>query len=278
MLDALAALAQITLYIGILCASGAVFAHATLRAQGDCALVLNDLARTGAILTILATLGGVIVLVFRLSGQFDEPTIAAILMSSVGAAGGMRLIAALMLLATPSMSGDTFSHGMRLSYAALLAASFLFIGHAATAGFGAGLMASVHVSMAGWWIASLIVMERACRSQNSTDISVIVRRFSKIAVGAIALLVVAGIVLILALVAWPIEVTPYLATLGAKLAIALAVFALAAYNKFRLTPRLLQGDVVAVSALHRSIALELLLIGAVIVATTLMTTYNAPEG
>ena len=276
MLDALAAVAQLALYVGILCASGGVFARAALRAGGGAAQTLDIVARYGAVVTILATLGGVLVLIYRLGGTFDESTLSAVLMSSVGAAGGMRIVGALLLLATPAQAGDTFAQGMRLSYAALLAASFLFVGHASAAGFAAGLMAAVHVAIAGWWIASLLAMERVCRAGDGSAPVDIVLRFSKIAVGAIVVLIVAGIVLIATLVALPIALTPYLATLGVKLAIALLVFALAAYNKFRLTQGVLQGDVKAVRSLRVAIDIELVLLVGVLIATTLMTTYNAP--
>ena len=277
MLDAFAAIAQLALYVGTLCASGAVFAQASLQPRGDSALVLQRLVRWGAWLTIVATLGAILVLVFRLGGAFDEATISAVLMSSVGAAGGMRLAGAGLLLATPPASDDTFVAGMRLSYAALIAASYLFIGHAAAMGFGSGLMAGFHVSLAAWWLASLVAMESACRSQPAEAVAALVQRFSKFAVGAIVLLIVAGIVLIAALVEWPLTMlSPYLATLGAKLGFVALVLALATYNKFRLTPRLLAQEREAVSALRRSIDVELLVIAAVLIATTLMATYNAP--
>ena len=278
MLDALAAVAQFALYVGILCASGAVFARASLRAEAQAAQTLDAVARYGAIVTIVATFGGALVLVYRLGGAFDEPTLSAVLMSSVGAAGGMRIVGAFLLLATPAQSGDTFSGGMRSSYAALLAASFVFLGHASAAGFAAGLMAAVHVSLAGWWIASLIAMERVCRSNDAVAAAEIVRRFSRIAVAAIVLLIVAGIVMIATLVALPIaKITAYLATLGAKIGIAMLVFGLAAYNKFRLTPHVARGDATAIRSLRAAIDLELILIVAVLIATTLMTTYNAPD-
>jgi copper transport protein len=277
MLDAFAAIAQLVLYVGTLCASGAVFAQASLQARGDSALVLQRLARWGALLTIVATLGAILVLVFRLGGEFDEATISAVLMSSVGAAGGMRLAGAGLLLATPPASDDTFVAGMRLSYAALIAASYLFIGHGAAMGFGSGLMAGIHVSLAGWWLASLVAMEAACRSQPVATVAALVERFSKLAVGAIVLLIVVGIVLIASLVEWPLTaLSPYLATLGAKLAFVAFLLTFATYNKLRLTPRLLVQDRAAVNALRRSIDIELLLIAAVLIATTLMTTYNAP--
>jgi putative copper export protein len=278
MLDALAAIAQLATYAGILCAIGGVFAAATLRANGESARVLWTLARGGAVLTIAATLAAVIVLIYRLGGQFDDATISAVLMSSVGAAGGMRLAGAALLLMSAADTDDTFVRGMRLSYAAIIAASFVFAGHAAAAGFGAGVMACAHISIASWWIGSLVAMERACATQDIARVASLVQRFSAIAVGAIAALILAGIILIVVLVTLPVvEVTPYVVTLGLKIFLATLVFALAGYNKFRLTPRVLVADLTAVRALRTAIDVELVLIAAVLVATATLTTYNAPQ-
>jgi len=278
MLDALATLAQVALYAGVLCACGSVFAATSLRAEAAAANALSSLARGGAVLTIIATLGSAIVLIYRLGGNFDEATISAVLMSSVGAAGGMRLSGAALLLMTSADQDDSFVRGMRLSYAALIAASFVFSGHAAAAGVSAGLIASVHISVAGWWIASLVAMTRACAASDLSSASRIVQRFSALAVTAIAALVLAGIILILALIALPVlTVTPYLVTLAVKIGIALLIFALAAFNKFRLTPRVLAGEVSALRALRTAIHLELALLGLVLIATALLTTYSAPE-
>jgi putative copper export protein len=277
MLDALAAIAQLVLYAGILCAIGGVFAQSALRADGEAAQSLSLLARSGAMATIVATLGAGVVLMHRLGGQFNEDTVSAVLMSSVGAAAGMRLSGAVLLLTTSAASNDSFIRGMRLSYAALIAASFIFSGHAAAVGFAPGLMACIHVSIAGWWIGSLVAMQRSCATADVARVAAIVRRFSAFAVAAIGLLIVAGIVLILTLVVLPLTFTPYLTTLAIKIGIALLVFALASYNKFRLTPRLLSADYSAVRSLRTSINVELVLIGAVLVSTAALTTYFAPE-
>jgi putative copper export protein len=138
-------------------------------------------------------------------------------------------------------------------------------------------MACIHISIAGWWIGSLVAMERACALGDVGQVSSLVQRFSNVAVVAIVLLVVAGIVMILALISWPVAVTSYIVTLAVKIGLATGVFALASYNKFRLTPRLMAADAAAMQALRKSIDVELVLIGAVLVTTAILTTYNAPE-
>ncbi|HVF17277.1 MAG TPA: CopD family protein [Steroidobacteraceae bacterium] len=278
MLDLLAALAQFTLYGGVLSAVGGVLAAATLRAPAASRGALERLVRTGATFTIAATLAGALVLLYRLGGNFDEQTISAVLMSSVGAAGGLQIVGALLLLLTPASSDDTFVAGMRLSYAGLIAASFLFNGHSAAVGMPLGLVACAHISLGAWWLGSLIAMERACALSPVQETAAVVQRFSALAVGAIVALIVAGIIMVIALIARPISITPYLQVLLVKIGIAVAVFGLASYNKFRLTPRLLAHDPQAALALQRAIHIELFLIGAVLVTTAILTTYQSPEG
>jgi putative copper export protein len=276
MLDLLAALAQFALYAGVLCAVGGVLAEATLRPPPASELALAWLVRIGATLTIVATFAGALVLLFRLGSNFDEPTISAILMSSVGAAGGLRVTGAVLLLLSRAVAQDTFVRGMRLSYAGLIAASFLFSGHSAAEAMALGLIACAHISLAAWWVGALIAMERACTNAAVEDTAQLVRRFSRWAVIAISALVIAGIIIIVALIERPISFTPYLQVLAVKIAIAALVFALATYNKFRLTPRLLSHDAQAAHALRRAIQIELVLIGGVLATTAVLTTYQSP--
>ena len=65
--------------------------------------------------------------------------------------------------------------------------------------------------------------------------------------------------------------------LALKVAIAVTVLALAAYNKFRLTPGVLKGVETAGGALRKVIVGELLLIGGVLIATAVLTTYTSPH-
>ena len=278
MLDLLAALAQFALYAGVLCALGGVFAAATLRAPEPSERALDRLVRVGATLTIVATFTGALVLLYRLGGNFDEQTISAVLMSSVGAAGGLQVVGALLVLLTRASSEDTFVAGMRLSYAGLIAASFLFNGHSAAEGMPLGLIACVHITLAAWWVGALIAMERACANTSIEETAALVQRFSGRAVIAILSLIIAGIIMIVGLLERPIEITSYLKVLALKVTLAVAVFGLASYNKFRLTPRLLAYDSRAARGLQRAIRVELFLIAAVLTATAILTTYQSPEG
>jgi putative copper export protein len=139
-----------------------------------------------------------------------------------------------------------------------------------------GLIACAHISLAAWWVGALVTMERACTNAPVEVTAQLVRRFSRWAVIAISALVIAGTIMIVALIERPISFTPYLQVLAVKIAIAVPVFALATYNKFRLTPRLLSHDPQASRALRRAIQSELVLISAVLATTAVLTTYQSP--
>lgn len=271
MLDAFAAATQALMYAGVLCASGAVFAVSTLRPRDSDARLLASATRVGAIVTMLASALGAMLLVLRLGAGFDWAIASAVLTTNVGAAAALRIAGALLLLILPAHD-DSFGRGIHLSAAALIVASFAYSGHAATEGIVSGVIAASHVAIAAWWTGSLIALSRA-----SDDAVRLVRRFSALAVGLIAGLVVAGAVLIFVLLDLSsLAITPYVRNLGIKILLAVCVFAIAAYNKFALTDRVLAGERAAQLSLRRAVHFELALIGAVLVATAILATYSSP--
>jgi copper resistance protein D len=272
MLEALAAATQALLYAGVLCASGAVFAAITLNSRADASGRHMSVLRFGALATIVASAGGTLLLLLRLGIQLDADIVSAVLATNVGAAAALRIGGAMLLLILPATHDDSFGRGMHLSAAVLIIASFAYSGHAATEGMGAGVIAALHVAIAAWWIGSLIEMVR-----ERDDVTRLVRRFSSLALGLVAGLVVAGVVLIVLLLDFSsFAITPYVRNLGIKIVVALGVFAIAAYNKFALTNRVLAGDAAATITLRRAIHIELALIAVVLLATAVLTTYSSP--
>ena len=277
MFDALAALAQTLLYVGIALGAGGVIAEMTLRPDDGAALTLRRLVVLGSGIVIVAALLGLGLLMLRLGDALDAAILSAVLTSNVGGAAGLRIAGATLLLVMPQVDDDAFSRGMRASAALIVVASFLFSGHAAADSLALGVLAAIHVAIVGWWLSSLLVLRKSCDAAPGAAVH-LVRRFSLLAVIAIAVLVIAGGLMILGLVdVAAFEFTPYVRNLAIKLAIVVVVFAVAAYNKFALTARVLAGDVAALRALRRSIDVELVLIAAVLIATAIMTTFTSPH-
>jgi putative copper export protein len=277
MLDALAAATKAVLYAGVLSGAGAVLAEASLRrVLGGVDHFPAQVMRWGGMATIAASLASALILIFRLGGQFDEPTLAAVFLSNSGAALCFQVAGSMLILV--AMGEDGTDRGMRLFDAALVTASFAICGHAATAGGLEQMVVFVHVSAAAWWVGSLCMLRYACTHLELAAVAGLVRRFSSIAMWLVGALLVAGLVLLVALIDFarqPLS-TPYGQILAVKIGIVILVLGLAGYNRFRLTPRLLAGDQTAVQSLQRMINAELLVIGAVLATTAILTTYTSP--
>lgn len=275
MLEPLTVVLKLALYAGLLSASGAVFAQATLRPSHDEATYLTRVMRLGATLILVVCPVSVLVLILRLGGEFDSPTLSAVFGSNSGAALALQVTGAFLLL---TAAGDD-SLLLRLSYAVLPVLGFAFSGHAAGIGPVDGFVAVIHVSMAAWWLGSLYLLRRGCEQMPCDRLVTVLARFSSLAFVLTGVLVVCGLVLIMILVDWSND--PWLSLygwiLGAKLCVVAVVLAVAGYNRRRLTPRLLAGDDSAVGALRRTTSAELLLIAIVLAITAVLTTYASPH-
>ncbi len=276
MLEALTVVLKVALYAGLLSASGAVFAQATLRPVPDEVAYLMRVMRRAAALILAACPLGALVLILRLGGEFDRPTLSAVFASNSGAALALQMTGALLLLTSAS---DDDALLVRLSYAIVAMLGFAFSGHAAGIGPVEGAVSAVHVSMAAWWLGSLYYLRRGCEHLPFDRLVTVLARFSSIAFVLTGVLVIGGLVLIMILVDFSGD--PWLSLygwiLGAKLWVVGVLLAIAGYNRRRLTPRLLAGDTTAVEVLRRTTSAELALIAAVLTITAILTTYASPR-
>lgn len=276
MLDALAAVLEAILFAGLLSCTGAVFAEATLGGSPDTARFAAKVIRRGALLTIGAGLAGAVVLVLRLGGQFDQVTLSAVFLSIHGAAFALQVGGALLLLAI--VAEDRFARSLRIANAGIAILSFAYHGHAWNAGTGATILAVGHITAAAWWIGSLWLLDWACSRESLPELAAMVRRFGALAGRAVGGLLVAGLILAMLIVssaATPLT-SPYLRLLVLKIGLVACTLGVAAYNKYRLTPRLARNDAAAAMSLRFMIRIELILIGVVLVATAFLTTVTTP--
>lgn len=123
----------------------------------------------------------------------------------------------------------------------------------------------VHVACVGLWVGSLLPLGATIGDGTPGGPSIL-RRFSAAMPLPIGALVLSGFML--AAVQLPPALAsasaPYTLVLAAKLCLVAALLGLAAWNRYRLTPRIVAGDPEAAEALTRSILVELLLIGAIL--------------
>lgn len=165
----------------------------------------------------------------------------------------------------------------RLSLLALLASlaalgSLALTGHAVTAGplWLTAPALFVHVLIAAFWLGSLWPLWQAVGREPPARALALLQRFSKVALPGVLVLVVAGATLAVLQLGRLGELfaTAYGVRLLAKLAFVLVLLALAALNRFRLTPALARGRGAVAHRLRVSIGLEIGLGLAILAATS----------
>ncbi|MFC6632247.1 CopD family protein [Microbulbifer taiwanensis] len=275
-LEVLAALLKWLLYGGALASAGAVFARMALGVQaGEAGTAMCRIITAGAGLATAAAVGTTLVLLTRLGGIFESGALAAVWLGPAGLAAGLQLGGGLAMLLSSIFNGR---FGWSLAGAVAMLASFGISGHAASLNVPSGLIVVFHAAAAAWWLGALFILRRACIALSNVELLCLVRRFSRLAEGIIGAMVAAGVLLILALVKLPLELTPYLVALSAKIALAGAVLALAVYNRLSLTPKLASsGHAAARRALGLTIGIEIAVIAAVLAATAILTSLTSPH-
>jgi len=228
--------------------------------------------------------------------------------ASLGIEGGLAAAAPLAALAAPGPWLAGLRTGLGLSTALMLAGLAIFalgfawgaaprrsvvlIGAAIAA---AGYAVSGHVAIApprwltapalwlhvlcvAFWAGSLVPLFRLLRAQDERAVPAI-ERFSRRAVGVVALIVLAGTAMAAVQVTQLADfvATDYGTRLALKLALVVALLAVAACNRLALTPALRRGRPRAALWLRRSIALELALMAAIVVTAALLGQATPPR-
>ena len=182
-------------------------------------------------------------------------------------------------LAVLILSGRRGGGWMRLSGAVLVAGSFALTGHAASAAprWLAAPALGVHTLCGAFWLASLVPL-LWCLRLAPGEAHLALRRFSAVATAAVAALVIAGSCL-----AWlqlggrfaPLWQTTYGLRLTGKLALVACLLALAAVNRFLLTPRMARDDPDARRYFGRTLVVDIAL-GLGVLAVTASFPFDPP--
>jgi copper transport protein len=272
------------LYAGIMGGAGGVLFLLVVGPIGEAARVTGRIAAmmaaTGSLAALIAigVQGGLLV-----GGPFtalaDAATWRLGLTSGFGttavvAVAGLALVAACLGLGRPAVRPLAYAG------AAAALAGLALSGHVVTA---ASRWITVpilltHVTAAAFWIGSLLPLHQAV-ARSGAKAAPVVQRFSRVAMGAVAALVVAGLIIVLLQVQslGALVTTTYGLILLSKLALVASLLGLAVLNKMRLTPALADGDPWAATALRRSIAAEITFVLAILVATAALGTTPPPR-
>jgi len=193
---------------------------------------------------------------------------------------GLSLAVALPGFALLVWSGRQRGTALLLGGAVLLLASRALTGHPASREPGWLLMPAMvlHATCAAWWYGALWPLQRALFTLPAATATVLVQRYSVLALAAVALLVFAGLMMALVHLVAPAALagTDYGRLLLGKLGLFALLLGMAAWHKLALTPRLVRQDVRAVALLRTGIGLEALLMTLLLMASVALTG-SAPE-
>lgn len=284
--QALTLLATITVYVGSALAIGTVIFQLLVERQGswpDRNLVLGC-----AFIAIFASAAQILIQSGRLmddgmAGALDTEMWALVAGTPLGTSIAVR-VAGLALLAIGVLHLRKL-WPVAIFGTALTALSFPLVGHATDdASYLLTVLIAVHFLVMAFWLGGLLPLHRTARSQEPEQAGRLAHTFGKQAVMAVGILVITGGWVAYTLVGSleNLVTTNYGLTLLAKLALVTGLLGLAALNKFRLVPELMEGRATAASALRRSIRFEALAFFAIFIATAILTTVlslpTSPEG
>lgn len=163
---------------------------------------------------------------------------------------------------------------------AIAVTGFLLTGHTSAHALRAMLapLLGLHLLIVAGWFGALAPLLIVIRKEAKPMVALIVARYSAIAALLVPLIALAGLSM-----AWLLtgSVTvlrrPYGELLMIKLILFSLLMALAAWNKWRLTPALALGEARAAVALQRSIIAEIILIAVVLSVTAALTSLYSPD-
>ena len=277
-------------YLGALLASGAVLFRLAFPDLPD--PERRAASRTGAIAAWLAI--ALVLLQWPLQAGYlgggnvasaVDPMLLGIVFEG---AQGTRLIlavAGLLLVQAILLDARTLpevSHGLSLAGVGLVMLAFVQVGH--TVGEPRILLAGLlilHLLAAAFWIGSLWPLYRlAGHPPEGGNAARILERFGQVAAFGVGVLVLAGVILAVLLLGGitPLFATGYGQFLIGKVLIVVLLLLLAAANKWRLVPAFERGEATAPRRLRRSIALEVALVGGILLVTAVLTSVSSPNG
>ena len=213
-------------------------------------------------------------------GMLDPEMVALVLDTSLGEAVAVRIIGTVFAVAFAlSMTAGRFFGGLA---SVMISASFALVGHGTEE--PRWLMTSLvtaHLLAVSFWIGALWPLRKAADGtleiQKAGELA---HHFGKQAVVIVPILLIAGGVLTYQLVGSIGQIfgSQYGLTLLLKLSLVAVLLTLAAANKFRFVPAMLEGDASGGANLRRSINFEGFVFLTIFVVTAVLTTITAlPE-
>ena len=214
-----------------------------------------------------------------MAGILDPSLQMMALHSAASAVLAARLFGLGAIVMAVGLRGDA-GKPLGILGAVIVAASFMLTGHIAASPLRWVLapLLTVHVLIVAFWFGALVPLYCVCTREAPAVAGQVTEAFSKVALWLVPGILLAGFSLAVVLVRHLAEFhTGYGLSLLAKLAGFVTLMGLAALNKWRISPLIAAGGARTLRAFRRSLALEYVLIAAVLSLTAVMTTFFSPE-
>jgi putative copper resistance protein D len=215
----------------------------------------------------------------EMSGMWD-PTFQGMAWNSPARAALICRLLGLLLIAVGLQGGSGRWTIVAVAGAVLATLAFTLTGHTSV-NVHRGALATLlvlHLLVVAFWFGALWPLYVASLRETPARALDIIERFTAVATWLVPVILLAGIVMaVLLLPNLSALSEPYGELLIAKVVGFAALMGLAAANKWRLGPALVQGAVQSGRWFRRSVAAEYVLIAAVLTITAVMTSFFSPE-
>lgn len=279
------AAARAILYLALFGAAGGVIYSRLIRPgeafQAGTQRIIAASALVGALAAVV-TLGvqGGLLLGGPMRLLFEPATWAAGTGSTFGRTAICDLAGLALIWLGSRVRSTRWSGLLCLAGAFLAVAGFALSGHVVTAGprWLTSPPLLLHATAAAFWVGSLLPLHLTLTG-SPAEAGRLLKRFSALAVWAVAGLIGAGVALAWLQVRQPMALvtTAYGQVLLVKLALVAGLLGLAALNRLRLTPALVRGEADAPRKLGWSISGEVILVTGVLIATATLGTTPPPR-
>jgi putative copper export protein len=210
-----------------------------------------------------------------MSGLVDPAMQEMTLRSSEGAAFALRMVG--LALVALGLRRGARSLAVGVTGAVLAVAAFTLTGHTSVSPYrpAAAALLTLHLLVVAFWLGSLWPLYLAAGREPPPVAAHLIDAFSRVAAWVVPVILLAGVGLTVLLVPdWAVFKQPYGQLLLAKVALFAVLMALATLNKWTLGPACARGRT---RAFKQAVAVEYVLICAVLAITAMMTTFYSPE-
>jgi putative copper resistance protein D len=213
------------------------------------------------------------------AGAMDPMILQMVAETPLGHSVWLRLLGIVLIF--PLVWQTPVARAVAVCGAVLIAVSFALRGHSLEEPrLLLAALVVLHVLGLAFWLGALAPLARAARQDPPSQAGALARAFGQRAVWTVGALVAAGGLLLALLGGFSSSAldSPYGQLFALKLVAFSGILGFAAWNKMRLTPRLLKGEPTAQMALRRSIQWETSLFVAILLLTATTTTLTSPPG